>query len=40
MTDYLAADHTNTSNPTVPTTYPVLYADEYGESLECGRLLK
>lgn len=27
----LAADHMSTSNPSPPATYPVLYADEYGE---------
>jgi hypothetical protein len=26
------ANHTSTPNPTPPATYPVLYADEYGES--------
>jgi hypothetical protein len=29
---WVVANHTNTSNPTPPATYPVLYADEYGMS--------
>jgi hypothetical protein len=28
----LVANHTSTSNPTPPATYPVLYADDYGKT--------